>query len=287
MGPPLGVVALLGLGYALLRRRRADLILASQPLFVGGFLMLFATKEPQHMLVAFPALTILGAVFVVDGVCWLIRPRVWQTVALALVSILVLVVPATRSFQNSYRMTLPDTRSVAKDWIEANIPPGSRIVMDSGKYYLGALGPPLRLSAWTLEQFVDRGTSLDRDSLDRRVGSRRPGYSGEAEYFRQQLQALGDQPGYDVVQILHDVSSPTADVLTLDEYLAMGVQYAVVNSRVRNGYLPGGDEAAQYPDKAVRYLDFYQTLESRATLLKEFSSSDKMVGPDLRIYKLP
>ena len=287
MGPPLGVVALLGLGYALLRRRRADLILLSQPLFLGGSLMLFATKESQHMLIAFPALAILSASLVVDVVSWLVRPRTWQAVGLTLVTVLLLVAPARSSFQESYRLTLPDTRSVAKDWIEGNIPPGSRIVMDSGKYYLSGLGPPLRLSRWTLEQLIARAESLDTESLARRDGTRRVGYSGEAEYFRQQLQALDDQPGYDIVQVLHDIGSPRADVLTLDEYLAMGVQYAIVNNRVQEGYLPGSEEAMRYPDKATRYRDFYQALESHATLLKEFNPSDETVGPSLRIYKLP
>jgi hypothetical protein len=43
----------------------------------------------------------------------------------------------------------------------------------------------------------------------------------------------------------------------------------------------------RYPAKAARYRDFYQALASHATLLKEFSPSDEMVGPILRIYKLP
>ena len=34
-------------------------------------------------------------------------------------------------------MTMPDTRVLAKDWVEKNIPPNSKVLMDSGKYYLG------------------------------------------------------------------------------------------------------------------------------------------------------
>ena len=287
IGRPLGFVALLGLGYALLRRRRADLILVSQPLFLAGFLMLFASKQPQHMLIAFPSLCILGASFLVDVVSWFIRPRILQSVALTVVTVSLLAVPARISFQESYRLALPDTRSMAKDWIEENIPPGSKIVMDSGKYYLSVFGPPLRPSRWTLEQFIYRAEVLSGENLARRDGTRRVGYSGEAEYFRQQLQTLDDQPGYDIIQILHDVGSPRADVLTLDEYLAMGVEYAIVSGRARNDYVPGSETAVRYPDKAARYRDFYQALEVHATLLKEFSPSGEVAGPTLRIYKLP
>jgi hypothetical protein len=287
IGHPLGALALLGLGYALLRRRRADLIILSQPLFLGGALMLFATKEPQHMLIAFPALAVLSASLLVDLVDWLVRPRVGRAVALTVMTVLLLIVPVIHTFQQGYRLTLPDTRTSAKDWVEENIPPGSKIVMDSGKYYLSAFGPPLRLSRWTLEQLVARGESVEGEFLAEREGTRRVGYRRESEFFEQQLQFIDDESGYDVVQILHDIGSPEADVLTLDEYLAMDIQYAIVNDRLQQDYFIDGEASAYYPDKAARYRDFYRALASRATLLKEFSPSDRVVGPTLRIYKLP
>jgi hypothetical protein len=123
--------------------------------------------------------------------------------------------------------------------------------------------------------------------LTHREGTRRVGYSGEAEYFRQQLQILDAQPGYDVIQILHDEGLLRADVLTLDEYLSMGVKYAIVSSNTWAAYTPGSETAVRHPDKAQKYRNFYQALETRATLLKEFSPSAKMVGPPLRIYELP
>lgn len=284
MGSPLGFVSLLGMGYAILRHRPVDLILLSQPLFVAGFLMLFAVKQPHHMLIAFPALSILGALFVADIIAFLIRPRILQAGILILVTILLLINPAIISFQSSYRLTLPDTRDLSKNWIEVNISPGSKIVMDSGKYYLGQFGPPVRYSKWTLEQFIARVESVAEKSLTRVEGSRITGYTGEAEYFRQYLKAVdSSKPSYDVVQILHDEASQRANVLTLDEYISMGVQYAVVSSKGWSYYGAG----SRYPHKAAKYRDFYQALESRATLLKEFKSSEKIVGPTLRIYKLP
>jgi hypothetical protein len=288
MGTPLGHVALLGLGYALVRHRPADLILLSQPLFLAGFLMLFAVKQSTHMLVAFPALSVLSASFLVDAVSWLIRQRLLQSIALTVAAVLLLVTPVRISFQDSFRLALPDTRSIAKEWVEENIPPGSKIVMDSGKYYWSAFGPSLHPSQWTLEQFIARVESLREVSLARRDGSRRVGYSREAEYFRQQLQALDAQPRYDIVQILHDVGSSRADILTLDEYLSMGVKHAIVSSYGWEAEIvPGSETAVRHPDKAAKYRNFYQALEARATLLKEFYPSDKMVGPTLRIYELP
>lgn len=150
MGSPLGFMAPLGLGYALLRRRPIDLILFSQPVFLAGFFMLFAIKERHHMLIAMSAVCLLGASLLVDVARWCIRVRVLQQAVVVLTTILLVFNSARASFEGSWEMTRPDTRTVAKQWIEENIQPGSRIVMDSGKYYLSAVGPPLRVSRWTV-----------------------------------------------------------------------------------------------------------------------------------------
>ena len=286
IGRPLGYLSLMGLAHALFRRRPADLILASQPLFLIAFLMVFPIKEPQHMLIAFPAVALLSASFVVDVLTYLIRRRTWQTAILITATIVLLLAPARRSFQASYQMSLPDTRSVAKDWVEQNIRPGSKLVMDSGKYYLSVYGPPLRPSRWTLEQFIARSKSPTDQDLFQRVGSRRAGYAGEAEFFRYQLQSLDDRPGYDIIQILHDPGLAQADVLTLDEYKRMGVEYAIVSSKAFNIYAPDDEQSIVHPDKAARYRDFYQALEAEAALIKEFIPSDELQGPILRIYRI-
>jgi 4-amino-4-deoxy-L-arabinose transferase-like glycosyltransferase len=287
MGFPLGLLALLGIAYALIRHRSADLILLSQPLFLAAFLMLFTIKEPHHMLIAFPALSLLSASFLFDVITWSIRPRVLQSLALVIVTFFVLIGPAKASYEISQSMALPDTRKLAKEWVETNVPPGSRIVMDSGKYYLSTMGPPLRLSKWTIDQFVARAEGGDQHSLAHRDGSRRAGYAREAEYFRQQLLTTDDRPGYDIVQILHDPGSPRADVLTLAEYQSMGVKYAVVNGGAWAEYASGGEMATRWPDKAQKYRNFYESLRTRATLLHEFSPSSTMAGPILRVYRLP
>jgi Dolichyl-phosphate-mannose-protein mannosyltransferase len=272
-GQPLGAVVLLGLGYALIRHRPPDLILASQPLFVGLFLMLFSVKERHHMLIAMPALSLLAASLVADAIKWLVRSNIrLQQAAAAVTTGLLVIMPAGHSFERSYRLSLPETRILSKTWVEENIPLGSKIVMDSGKYYLEAYGPPLPPSRWTLEQLVNRGKAANSGNIARREGARRVAYSGEAAYFKHKLDVLRDQPGYDIIRILHGVGSP--DVLSLKQYVDQGVQYAIVSSY-----------AAAAPGYSKR-KDFYESLRERATLVKEFRPSEKIAGPTLLIYKL-
>jgi 4-amino-4-deoxy-L-arabinose transferase-like glycosyltransferase len=286
IGWPVGFVCLVGLAYALVRRQSADIIVLSQPLFLGAFLMLFRAKEPQHMLIAFPALCILGASLLVDLISRLFRPQILRASVTTASTVLLLYAPAKDSFRGSYRLTLPDTRTLAKEWIERNVPPGSKIVMDSGKYYLSGIGPPLPLSRWTLEEFIARAEGSTDGPLARRVGTRRIGYTGEGEFFRQELKTHDGQTGFDIVQILHDAGAPRPDVLTLKEYVESGTQYAVVNRDVASSYSLSSEQNRTYPYKASKYRVFYRSLETTATLLKEFDPSETVQGPVLRIYRL-
>jgi hypothetical protein len=287
MGRPIGLAAVLGLGYACLRLRPIDIILVSQPLFLVAFLMLFPTKEAHHMLIALPALSLLGALFLVDIASWCIRwPRA-RTAAVTLATIVLVAGPARQCLAISLRLSQPDTRSMAKKWVEENIPPGSQLVMDSGKYYLDSFGPPLRLSRWSVEQQIQRATPLDGELMARRDGSRRMGYAGEAEYFRQQLRTMTHASGYDVVRILHDVGSPSADVLLFDEYVEQGIDFAILSSYGSNQYVPGSETALRHPSKAAKYRKLYAAIEGHARLLREFKPSAEINGPILRIFELP
>lgn len=286
MGAPAGYLALVSLIYALCRRRPADLILLSMPLFLGGFLMLFASKEYHHMLIAFAPMYLLSASLLVDLTTWFVRLPILQSATLAVATILLIAVPAETSFQRSYRMGRPDTRILAKNWVEANIPSGSKVLIDSGKFYLGYFGPPLRLSRWTLEQFIARGESLNGKVMASRDGTRRTGYSAEAEYFRYHLRTLDSQPGYDVIQILHDPGSSRPEVLDLEEYIPLGVEYVITSSYARDNYSLNGETTRLHPQMAAKYRNFYEALDERASLLKQFSPSADIGGPTLRIYKI-
>ena len=75
-------------------------------------------------------------------------------------------------------------------------------------------------------------------------------------------------------------------MLTIEEYIAQGVQYAIVSDLVSNNYIVGGEQATRYPKKAAKYREFYHALETSAVLIKEFKPSETIQGPTLRIYGL-
>jgi len=287
-GQPLGLLVLLGLGYAVSRRAPANLILASQPLFLGLFLMAFRIKESQHMLVAYPALSILAGSLLADATGWLFAraPR-WRTIGLVAMSSGILLPPAWVAVVQSYAYTQPDPRTLAKEWVEQNVPYGTGIVMDSGKYYFGAFGPPLPPSRWTLDRLVERSraSSVLTDAR-RRQGTRRAAYSGEATYFELQRKALAGMPGYDIFQLLHDVGSFPSDFLSYEAYVQENVRYAILNEGLWRQYLPGEHAALQWPEKAAEYRRFYETVVRHGRRIKEFRSPHWEGFSDLVIYEL-
>ena len=113
LGPAL-LVAAAGLGVALVRRRRADLILAVFVLVYFVDLLTLQAHFDRYVLPLLPPLGVLAG-----------RLR-----ALAPVTLLLLVVPLTWSVRKDVDLTRTDTRVVAHDWIERHLPEDAAIAAD-------------------------------------------------------------------------------------------------------------------------------------------------------------
>jgi hypothetical protein len=113
LGPAL-LVCLLGLGVALARRRRNDLILAS---FVIVYFLDLCTLGAHFDRYVLPLVAALGAL---AG-----RMR-----ALAPVTLLLLVVPLTWTIRDDVRLTHTDTRVVALRWVERHVDHNARLAVD-------------------------------------------------------------------------------------------------------------------------------------------------------------
>jgi 4-amino-4-deoxy-L-arabinose transferase-like glycosyltransferase len=114
MGPVL-VLSAIGLAIALAVRRKPDLILASFVLVYFVNLLTLKSHFDRFVLPLVPPLGILAG-----------RSRV-----LAPVAACALVVPLVWSIQQDVRLTKTDTRVVARDWIESNVPRQDRVATES------------------------------------------------------------------------------------------------------------------------------------------------------------
>jgi 4-amino-4-deoxy-L-arabinose transferase-like glycosyltransferase len=112
-GPAL-LVAAIGLVLALVRRSRADLVLATFVLVYFAQLLTIEAHFDRYVLPLVPALGALAG-----------RVR-----SVAPVTLLLLLVPLTWAVRDARELTKTDTRVVAHRWIEANVPRGASVAVD-------------------------------------------------------------------------------------------------------------------------------------------------------------
>jgi hypothetical protein len=114
LGPVL-LIAAAGLVLALVRRRRADLVLAVFVLVYFADLLTVDAHFDRYLLPLVPALGALAGRFK----------------ALAPVTVLMLVIPLTWAVRDARDLTRTDARIVAHGWVEQNLPRGATLAADS------------------------------------------------------------------------------------------------------------------------------------------------------------
>jgi 4-amino-4-deoxy-L-arabinose transferase-like glycosyltransferase len=137
IGGVLVVLGVAGLGWALWRRTRLDLMIA--PYVIVYFVYIGTWKElaDRYLLVIVPLVLLLAMRLCVD-VVGLVRPGL-RRVAVPVVAIVLavaLVAPLTSSLAFDRGLSGTDTREVARGWIQRNVPAGSLIALEN-------YGPPL------------------------------------------------------------------------------------------------------------------------------------------------
>jgi hypothetical protein len=179
LGPAL-VVCAIGLVVALVRRTKADLILA---LFVLAYFIDLMTLQAHFDRYVLPLVPPLGAL---AG-----RMR-----SLAPVTLLLLVVPLTWSVRDAKELTRTDTRVIAERWVERHIAPGTHIAADASTPSFAGL-KVLALSLPGPKRPFDENRSIERlqsqgvkdvvvtGAITDRVLAARSDYPRESRFYDQ------------------------------------------------------------------------------------------------------
>lgn len=134
------VGAVLGIGYALLRRADKDVVLLAMIVppfvYIGSLTM----QVDYYLLFLYPALALLTA-SLISAIVQKASSRNGRFGLLLVIITLLFGYPFSSAIAEARQQLLPDNRWIAMEWIHNNIPPGSRIVV--GVAYL----PPYILSA--------------------------------------------------------------------------------------------------------------------------------------------
>jgi hypothetical protein len=113
----------------------------------------------RYLLPAFPAIAVLAALLVIRLVRWV--PGTTGKALTALCAIGLLAAPLCDSMAMVTTLAREDTRTLAGQWLSANVPPGSQIVVWGAPGVVDFGSPPLvgfdRISGLPPERWAERG----------------------------------------------------------------------------------------------------------------------------------
>jgi 4-amino-4-deoxy-L-arabinose transferase-like glycosyltransferase len=252
------LLALAGAAAGLWRRERWTLLLL--PFLLLLLAVLSASNRGLSESYLFPMIPAV----------WLLASRGVHAVAardprlLAAAFAAVIAVPLFWIVRDDYMLTKPDTRVVAKGWIESHVPSGAKILMD-GMRFRFVQGVPLTPDAGTIERRLS-GVESSELSLSPQT----------LAMYREAAKGLAG-PRYDLHSTMYGL-----ELESLDYYVAQCFDYVVISSFNEKRY--ESDAArARYPQAAAFYRDIrrdprYQRVYSVDPVVWE------RIGPAITVY---
>jgi dolichyl-phosphate-mannose-protein mannosyltransferase len=216
LGLLLAGASLLGVLAAAWRRRPIDLVIVAA---AASYFVLAGLYEqpqgiaPRHLSVLYPIFAIATASLVADVAAWLARmlPRAAARALPAAVVLALLVEPSVTLAEHGVKNLRDDTRTIAKAWVEANVPDGSRLINDKEEVKVRAGSKVFRKLLRRLEKAKEGASASFTKERDRYYTYqmhaaeryRGPTYEmlvldppwwlyAEADYDPKQAQSMGD-----------------------------------------------------------------------------------------------
>ena len=119
----------LGIFYLLWRHRRQDVLLLSFPIVIYLLIGQMNYKAMRQLLPVVPFLLLIASEFIVQMSELTQRLKI-QRIILVLAGALIVVPTGVKALRYDIALCQPDTRTLMKNWIEANIPANTKIGME-------------------------------------------------------------------------------------------------------------------------------------------------------------
>ena len=270
--------------YAIGRRREHLAVLAFLAVF---FVMVGGQRTSQiHWLLPLASCASIFAVgFMWELTAAFIESRYARAVLrVALIGICLLEM-TPEAIRQDRNLTLPDTRTEAKDWIEAHIPAGAVVLMDRGRLIAGYTAPMLMTEGKVRELYMG--------NPDAQGGVNEPPEFHARKYYELMIEATKGRTAYAIVPITHDVHAGQTDKRkrrlkkSFDDYVAQDhVEYVVTSDGYNGRYF-----AEELPPDQAEYcrpfVEFYHAIGRRCELLREFAPAlGRRQGPVIRVYQV-
>lgn len=164
----------------------------------------------------------------------------------------------------------PDTRNLAKEWVEKNIPAGSVILMDAVH-----AGPAIHITQAQAERLYEKTSAIahPRAKYYSYLKNGHPGGGYEILRLRRTSAELASMERHvEWSQQGYELADAEAGIAALKKE---GVEYILWSS------------LGATPENSPRLNKFFRELEDKTKLIQEFGPSESVTGPVLKIYQLP
>jgi hypothetical protein len=265
---PIILACVAGIGLALRRHSGADLLISGYVVFYLALFGLLARHRAQHLAPILPFMFLLAGITIAYISKFLSRRVAGELVVIPTCGLLA-AQPVIDILRTNTERASKDTRELARVWIEANIPPGTGIVMDA-KVYRNTVTAPIEEARANIVERID--------SI--RSGTAR-GYGETSAYLRYYEMKLAcydsTHPGYN--QWWTDCG---LNVRSIEHFREQGYEYVMINTSIAERYLHG-----RMMEECPAAACFYASLDTAAVLIKEFAPEPwRRPGPTIRIYSL-
>ncbi|MFZ5799800.1 MAG: ArnT family glycosyltransferase [Candidatus Omnitrophota bacterium] len=281
-----GVIFSLGIIYCLLKPKRNHWILLAYVLPFSWFIGRSAKVSLHYLLPMYPALYILGAVFV-DRIFFLLRKRKFLSISLFL---LMLAITSIKTYELKLDFLGRDSRAVAKEWIDDNVPAGAKLALFTIRYR----DLPLILSQGGEVDTIDYGPRARNTYRDEHLNALLDDYFRRHKTFRV-YKLEKEIPGTEVDSILAGLGFPNNSFLrsyyqqgwkSLEEMQAQGIEYVFLPSFLYGLYEKLPDKHHPLYRLCKQNQEYFSGLmaSKEMQLVKEIPASG--LGPTIRIYKV-
>lgn len=244
------VAAVVGFGLLAVDDRRALAVLGPAPILYVLFMGVQARFFGRWLMPVFPVACLLGAYAIVRLSQLAARraPALAPAVA-ALGAVLLLGQGVVYSLHSAMTLSRADTRNSARDWLVANVPASTKIVVE-----------PVVPDGWAFDiGRLNRGTAN---------GARWSKYPTSRSNIANDGSLI---PGAGRIVNIEDYERTLYPGL-IDRYIERGYCWVAVGSTQRG-------RADAQPDVVPRAIQYYRALERRSTLAFEASPYRKGAGP--------
>ncbi|MDD2890742.1 MAG: glycosyltransferase family 39 protein [bacterium] len=248
IGIPLAIIGILGMLYSLYKKENISLIVFV--VLFGSAVFSLATPS-WHAIAIIPFIVFFAAKFIyeISIIICKKKPKT-RHFFLAVVSILAVIPPLLNVLKYNYLISCPDTRNLAKEFIEKTIPPESKIVSEGMEYFeqTSILGVPINKSKKQLQEQFDK--------------VKKEGFGGALVLAEIKGQK---EPSYTLENILILEDPPYKNEkydTTVEIYLEHNIDYLIMSSWVR-------DCSWNY-DTYIMPEKFAISLEKEYEIIKEF-----------------